>query len=215
MEKVRAVIISHGRINNWDFYRQFIKPEDIVICADGGANHAFKLDLIPQLIIGDMDSISAEVMQFYSQKKVEIKRFSAEKNKTDTELALDYALALNEVDRVIVMAAVGDRVDHTWANVYLLSKGAPKGKSCAIVESNCRIYFVDKTLSLKGKPGDIVTILPFGSVAEGVTLEGFRYPLQKGKLIGASSLGVSNELIDQKAQINVNKGCLLVFVTPT
>lgn len=206
----RVVIISGGDMSDNRFYRELVRETDFIICADGGGNNASKIDVWPDVLIGDLDSIDPQLFAHFKAGGIKIFSHPAEKDKTDTQLALDYALSLHP-EEIVLTGTLGDRPDHSLANIFLLLRAVDADTPCAIIESRAEIRVVQKFLVLKGRPGDTVTVLPLGK-AEGVSLAGVKYPL-KGAVLDSQNLtlGVSNELKEARAVIKVAKGSLLVF----
>ena len=112
----RTIIFANGNLPNLEKARALIRPDDFILCADGGTRHALALGLTPDLIIGDMDSLPAA----FNLKPETFIRFPTDKNETDLELAIDHALTLKP-DQILILAALGGRMDQTLANITLLS----------------------------------------------------------------------------------------------
>lgn len=208
---MRAVIWSNGRFGPAEFYLETIKADDYLICADGGANYALALELIPDLVVGDMDSIDTNVRaELAARGLTEFVVVSDEKDESDSELALKAALA-RRPDEIIMTGVLGDRIDHSLANIGLLS-AVPEDVPASIVEPGATLVLVRKTLTLRGRPGQIVSVLPFGGDASGVTLTGLKYPLSDAPLSQARTLGLSNVIVESTVSISVDDGMLLVTI---
>lgn len=193
--------------------QQKIQKEDYVICADHGLEAAHKTGLIPDLLVGDFDSVDKEVFSIYEAREdVEIVRFRPEKDDTDTELALHMAME-RKPEEILVFGAFGTRLDHTLANIGLLRQTLEKGIRTILWDTHNKIYMVDRECHIRKNEafGDFITLLPFGGNAEGVTLKGFKYLLHDAVMYSGSSLGVSNELTEEEGVIQVKHGRLLVM----
>ncbi|HHY79606.1 MAG TPA: thiamine diphosphokinase, partial [Thermoanaerobacter sp.] len=116
---MKVLIISNGDIKDYNFYEKLLKDVDMVICADGGANHAYQMKIKPDLIIGDFDSIKEEILEFYENEGVRIEKFPPMKDETDTQLAMLKAIELGATD-VTFIGVIGERFDHSYANLSLL-----------------------------------------------------------------------------------------------
>ncbi|NPV78687.1 MAG: thiamine diphosphokinase [Firmicutes bacterium] len=217
----RAVIFANGTYENEDrdgFYRGLLAPDDFIICADGGSEIAEVLGLVPQIIIGDFDSTGPEILESWRQKGVKILTYPAEKDKTDTELAADYALDLG-FKRIIFLGALGGRIDHALANITLLMSLAIRQIDVTIIDKHSRIraiapdYGGPDTLVLEGKPGDLLSLIPMTPQVKGVTTDGLAYPLHDAVLSFGSSLGVSNVFTSQSATIRVTSGLMLAIAS--
>src|SRR3990167_2962187 len=123
--KNRAVIFSNGKIGDINFYKKFINKNDKIICADGGLRFAKKLGIKPDILIGDFDSLKKSDFSGLNKNKTKVLRFPKEKDKTDTQLALEYALS-SGAGEIIMLGSLGGRVDHMLANIHILRLGVKK-----------------------------------------------------------------------------------------
>jgi thiamine pyrophosphokinase len=195
----RAVIIGSGEIKNYEYIKSKINSGDFIICADGGYNHARKMGIEPDVLIGDFDSASG----FESVKnRIE---YPVRKDFTDGELAVMYAVEHGYEDGLL-LAMTGDRFDHTMADVLLLTRF----KHGAVVDDNNEIYLLRDEIRISGKKGQTVSIIPLCKDAEGITTSGLEYPLTNETLYFASSRGVSNVMLDEECSISIKKGTALI-----
>lgn len=209
----RSIVFTGGSIDLEFVRQQGISAGDRIICADHGLEAAHQLGLVPNLLVGDFDSVDPELLTLYEGREdVHIMRYRPEKDDTDTELALHMAME-QKPDEVLVFGAFGTRLDHTLANIGLLAQALERGIRAYLCDSHNKICMIkDRYCILRERAfGDYITLLPFGGNAEGVTLQGFRYPLTDAVMYAGSSLGVSNELAGEKGIIEVKKGKLLVM----
>ena len=171
------------------------------------------LGIKPDLIVGDFDSAKPEILSFFRGKsEIQFLEFQPEKDETDTELALRLAISLAP-DEICVLGATGNRVDHVLGNIQLLCKPLAHHIPCMLVDPTNRIRLVDKQLTMQKADqfGTYVSLLPLTTQAEGVTLEGFKYPLKEYCMTSDNSLGVSNEITEETARITVKKGILIMI----
>jgi thiamine pyrophosphokinase len=182
----------------------------LVICCDGGARNFQYLGIKPDVIIGDMDSIDPAQLASYSDQGIKIIKYSANKDFTDTELALDYALDLNP-DAIFIWGALGGRVDHTLANVFLLCKGQEKGINTYLIDEYGEAFVLDKKAVFINEAGKTVSLLALSPRVTGITLKGFLYSLEKSTLKMGETRGVSNIINEDRASISVRSGKLLVI----
>ncbi|MDO8784581.1 MAG: thiamine diphosphokinase [Syntrophales bacterium] len=180
-----------------------------IICADGGARHLRSCGLIPDVIIGDMDSLDHDEEEYFEEMGSKIIRYPREKEETDTQLALEYALEMNPKE-IWIFGALGGRLDHAMANVSLLVPGTERGIRIKLVDEWCEVFVVTASCVIEGKPGQTVSLLPLSSAVTGITLEGFEYPLQDGTMEIGRPYGMSNRLIEARGVISVASGYLLV-----
>ncbi|HYC06620.1 MAG TPA: thiamine diphosphokinase [Candidatus Binatia bacterium] len=194
----------------------------LVVAADGGARLAERLvrslgdgRRAIDLIVGDGDSLGEEQLSRFEAAGVPVERSPAEKDESDTELAVRAALARGATD-VVIVGAVGGRLDHTVANLSLLAAPALAGRSCAILDSTTRVTLLSGPAErdFVGRAGDIVSLLPLGDGVTGVKTDGLAYPLRDERLPFGPARGLSNVRTTEVATVSVRTGRLLVVETP-
>lgn len=210
---MKAFIVSNGEMLDDDYYKKLFKEEkpQYVICADGGANHLKRLGIIPTTIIGDLDSINKEDLEYYKSQKVEIIRFNSEKDETDTQLAIQFAMSL-QISELVLLGALGNRLDHSLANIYLLQSVVSQGVKVSIMNENNIIYLVVKEVQLQGKKGDTISLLPFTDQVTGIDVKGLYYPLEDATMRKANPYGISNIFTKEIVDISIQSGLLLVIL---
>ncbi|MDD5475608.1 MAG: thiamine diphosphokinase [Syntrophales bacterium] len=209
--QVTAFIISGGRISDPGIIRSWMEKEAaaVVICADGGARYAEDIGVVPSVVIGDMDSIDEKHLTSLEEKGSLIIRYSRFKDETDTELALNYALTLKP-RLILLFGAIGTRIDHSLANIFLLAGAVPEGVELRIIDDRCEIFLVTDKASVRGRSGQTVSLIPFSPLVSGITLRGFEYPLRDADMKMGLSLGISNRLTGTEGFIEVKSGRLIV-----
>jgi thiamine pyrophosphokinase len=175
-----------------------------VIAADSGFDHAQRLGAKVDLLVGDLDSISAEGLGLAGK----IEQHPTDKNATDLAIALD-AASRRRPSRVIVVGGSGGRIDHFLANAALLTASEYADLDLTWLPGDAVIHVVRDRIEVSGSPGDIVSLLPYGGPARGVSTDGLRWPLIDAVLAPGTSLGVSNQMIDTKATVELRAGVLL------
>jgi thiamine pyrophosphokinase len=206
----RAVIIASGSFGMGGAVKDCLAGADTVICADGGADHALRLGIMPQIILGDFDSISNNAKDSLAGQQVKAVKFPREKDKTDTQLAVEFA-ASQGAGEIFLLGATGSRLDHTLANLYLLTRAEELGVKLSLVDQVNQVWLVSQRIALEGSKGQFVSLLPLTSQVEGVTTRGLKYPLTAATLKWGSSWGVSNEFLVGKAEVSIKEGLLLVI----
>jgi len=204
--KNKIAIIANGSINDKEFHKKFLKDFDIVICADGGANNARELDITPDYIIGDLDSADSEVIDYFNNKKTEIIN-DDDQNKTDLELAIALATTLDPSE-IKIFGAIGNRIDHTLANIFCLTQIKPEIKAQIIDEKNV-ISLVEDSIDVIGKKDDLVSVVPLTDVF-GLSYNGLKWNVSN-KNTRMGWFGISNRLTNSKGKINLSKGKILVI----
>lgn len=211
---MKIVIISGGQIED-AFALDWLETHryDSILAADSGMDFLYRNHIFPDVIAGDFDSVKTESLAAFSDKKnIEMIRLNPIKDDTDTEFVIREAIRRG-ADEIIVLGATGSRLDHVLANVYLLGIGLEEGVSIQLIDAHNCIRMINHTLELtkENQFGSFVSILPIKGDASGVTLEGMKYPLKDAHLSCFSSLGVSNEILEDTAKISVKEGILLVI----
>ena len=206
-------IISGGQLD-LSFVRELLEQDEnpCIIAADRGVEACVQLQLTPDYIIGDFDSVSDKGKEFIRQFGGTTVPLQPVKDDTDTEAALHLAFEKTQGD-IVILGGTGTRLDHVMGNLSILMQGIAKARRVILMDPYNRIRVVADHVSIKKSEqfGRYVSVFPMGDRAEGVTLEGFFYPLQDAVLMGDSSLGVSNVIVGEIAKISVTKGCLLVI----
>ena len=180
---------------------------DAVIAADSGLALAAPLGLIPDLVIGDMDSVPLELLADAEAAGATVERYPQDKDATDLELALD-AARVEGATSIIVVGGGGGRLDHLLANAALI--GATRYPPIEWYVDDYRISVVTRTHDIVGTAGDLVTLLALGGPAT-VTAQGLRWALEDEGLMPGSTRGVSNELVDETATVRVAAGRIAVM----
>jgi thiamine pyrophosphokinase len=188
----------------------------IVVAADGGARLADPLALRIDQWVGDGDSLGRDELDELRAAGVPIELVAADKDESDTELAVLAAVTRGATDVTILGGLGGPRLDHALANVALLGHPALQGKTARILADRSRVTLLTgpATLELKGRIGDVVSLLPLGGDADGVTTDGLRFPLHDEQLKAGPARGLSNLRLTQVSRVRVVRGRLLVVETP-
>lgn len=207
---MRIALFANGEHQPGDKDQEIFLQADLIIAADGGANHCNSLQIQPDLVVGDLDSIDPALLASYTRKDIAIKKYPAAKDKADLELAIDHGLALG-AKKIHIFGALGGRWDMSLANILLLASPSYRQLELSLSYGNSFMRMLwPGTTEIAGEPGQRVSLLALGQDAKEVSLSGFLYPLQSGKISFASSLGVSNVLVKEKAQISFSTGTLLL-----
>lgn len=207
---MRCVIIINGEISDYGFCANLIESNDYIIAVDGGARHLRKLNVLPNILIGDFDSISS--LENYRQlyPKCIIEKYDARKDFTDFELAINKVLALGYKE-VIILGAIGERIDHLFANVFLLDKLNAHNVKARIVNFKNIIQLVNDGIDVKGAEGSLVSLIPVTPYIIVKETVGLEYPLKDHRIDFAQSLGISNVIVHKEASITLSLGKALVI----
>ena len=212
---MRAIIVASGHSTDDISQHQWIQEGDLLIGADGGAGQVLRWGLVPQFVIGDMDSLSELARQQLAAKGAKFQDHPRAKDETDLELALSFA-AKQGAEEIIILGALGGRLDHTLSNLLLLTLPSLEGVALRIVDGPEEVLLVrgGEAVTLSGGPGDLVSLLPWGGDVHGITTQGLAWTLEGDTLKFGFSRGVSNEMDASEARIAVEAGQLLVVHGP-
>lgn len=213
---MRTMIVNGGNIDK-DFALAFLRNTtyDYLLAADKGMEFVKAAGLIPDEIVGDFDSAGQEMLRYYQEKGIPIRRFRPQKDSTDMEIAMLTAMERGS-SSITVLGATGTRIDHVLGSIRNLSIPLKQGVPCCLVDSHNRIRMLGdgkRHLELKKSEqfGKYVSLLAHGGPVRKLTLEGFFYPLRDYTLEADSALGVSNEIVEETAEIFFESGRLLVI----
>lgn len=202
----RCIIFGAAPVRDTSVVPVEAKEGDLILCADGGYAYARALGLVPDVLLGDFDSLAGPW-----DLVGEMKRFPPEKDDTDLMLSVKEGLARGYRDFAIY-GALGGRLDHTIASIQTLAYLTSQGAKGVLYGEGTQVYLLkDGALSLPRVEGAALSVFAYGGNASGVTLRGTKYPLEDGVLQACFPLGVSNEFAADVAEITVKKGSLLIL----
>lgn len=217
-------IIGGGSINT-SFAKEFIDRLDksslSIMACDSGYENCLDIGQEPDIVIGDFDSISKDAYEKLQNSNAEVIKLNPVKDDTDIEAALNIAIRKSMVgDYIYLLGATGKRLDHFLGNVNLLGMGCLKQRKVVIVDEYNYIQMISagQTLSLsregaEAQFGRYVSIFSYGGKATGVTMTGFKYPLENATIEGFNTLTVSNEITEEVGSITLKEGYLIVCET--
>ena len=197
---MRAVIIGSGEIKDYEKAKKRINAEDYIICADGGYDHAVKMGIKPDILIGDFDSIEKV------PDDIEQVQYPTRKDMTDSHIALELAKEKG-YNEMLLLGFTGDRADHSLTNILMLINYP----EAVIADDNNEIRLITDTAELCGNAGDTISIIPVCGDWEGITTTGLEYPLNDETLYLGDSRGVSNVMTAEKCMITCKSGIGLVI----
>lgn len=207
-------IVAGGPEDHLPNLREYDQANIVWVGVDRGVFNLLNRNITPAIAFGDFDSVSTKELDYIEGKVNELKRFQPEKDETDMELALNWALNQNP-EEIRLFGATGGRLDHFFANVQLLIPPLMNGDST-------RITLIDmhNHLFLRG-PGSYkverledkkyISFVPVTINVTNLTLEGFKYPLKNRHISIGSTLCISNELICDDGTFSFSEGILLVI----
>lgn len=200
-------ILTNGEYGDYSFCKE-MTSYDYIICADNGIKHARVLGIVPHYILGDFDSALEEDRAYF--KDIETYKVPGMKDETDTELAVDKALALGATS-IDILGGLGSRIDHSLANIHLLYKGLKQNTRIRLMNAHNTVYLIDKEISLEGHPEELVSLLPLTMEVKGIYTEGLAYGLEDARFCLGKPYGVSNVMTDSSFKVRIEQGLLLVI----
>jgi thiamine pyrophosphokinase len=202
----RALILANGTPPGKRLFRKYRDSADWFICADGGANTAAHFDCVPDIIIGDLDSVKEKTLTFFST--VEVKKLKSQ-NSTDLEKALTIALR-KKFKEIVVLGATGGRLDHAIGNLSALAKFSSQAH-ITYIDHTGKFFSVNHSLEYHCPIGTIISLLPL-SRCSGIVTKGLKWNLNNESLELGVRESTSNVVISSPVNIKVRKGRLIAFV---
>ena len=211
---MKFLIVSGGSLNK-EFVTKVVGQGryDRILAADSGMNALYAAAVTPDIIIGDFDSADKKILAFFQQnKEIDFCTLNPEKDDTDTEFAIRESIRRG-ADSITIIGGTGTRLDHVLGNISLLGIGLEEGVRMELLDAHNRICMIDHSVTLKKKEqyGNYLSLIPYNGNVTGVTLKGLKYHLHDYTMGGFNSLGISNEIVDDEASIELTSGQLLVI----
>jgi len=200
----RAYIFANGELSDLSLVKKRITKDDFLVAADGGLKHVLKLELKPDLVIGDMDSVEKDKL-----KKSYPVINDPDVDQTDVEVAINY-LEKKEFKELVLVGVLGRRVDHLLANVMILAKRKIK---ISLIEGRQEAFVVRDRVKIEAEESSLVSLIPLFSDCKGVKTDGLKWNLQGRTLKVGKAIGISNVMVGNKAEVSLKSGTLLVVVT--
>jgi thiamine pyrophosphokinase len=203
-----AVILANGMPPHADTVARVRAGAACLVCADGGANSARSAGIVPDAIIGDLDSVDpATLRHFAGVPRV----LDADPERTDTEKAIEWLLAREAWERIVILGATAGRLDHVVGHLALLRRYAER-VHLVLEDDHGRAWLARSEVEIDVPVGTIVSFFAVGAAAEGVTTENLRYPLRDRRLELGMQDSISNVVSGRPARIHIESGELLVVV---
>ncbi len=215
---MRVIVLANGEWESaWGRSELTKEKIDLLICADGGANLAISSGLLPDVLVGDLDSITQVNLEKCQESNVSIKKFQSQKDQTDLELAMEYAQVYLESygnlnDEIFLYAAGGKRLDHLQGNIALMLGSAKRGRRIKMVDKTYDAWIMLSSEEIvKGSIGQQMSLLALSEEAK-VSSQGLFYELDNLVLLQSATRGISNVLTEEEVSIKVHNGNLLVVL---
>lgn len=209
---MRSIIVSGGKAPSKELLKEYIKDDDYIVGVDKGCNILREIEVTPNIILGDFDSIDKEVLNYYKDKGVKIEKFNPEKDYTDTDLGYIKALEVNPSE-IILFGATGSRIDHMLGNIGILLKGLRENIKVTIVDDNNRMYAVNKSSLVKKEKGCVISFHALSDVVKNLTIKNGKYPLNNYDMTLLEPRAICNEFLDDDIYIEFDSGIILILYT--
>lgn len=211
---MKTLIINGGTIEDAFAlsYIERVKP-DCILAADRGMEFCYRNQIKPDVILGDYDSADKTILEaFRRQSVIEWHQYQPEKDYTDSEIAIGKAMERNSSE-IHILGGTGTRLDHVLGNIQLLMQPLAKDIPCFLIDFHNRIRLLKERAVLRKSQqfGTYVSLLPLTTEVTGVTLTGMKYPLQDAAFTSDNTLGVSNEIVEDEAVIDLKNGILIMI----
>ena len=206
-----SLIFANGDLEHGVWLQPYLATATRIVAANGGTRHLYQLKQPPDVVIGDLDSLSEKIQAWLETTNTQFIPHPAEKDETDLELALLYTAQFEQ--EILVFGALGGRLDQTLANILLLAHPALRGKVVQLVEQYQRAWLIKGEVVINGRSGDTLSLIPLGG---DVTIErtiGLKWSLQNEVLQFGPARGVSNVMTMDSVKVWVGNGRLLCIHT--
>lgn len=212
MKDKTALVALNGELRaEPEAYLSLVTGVDLVVAADGGALLLARLDIKPDIVIGDLDSLQEKDIARLETDGVKIKKYPQQKDEIDGELALTYCLQQG-YRRAIILGALGGRYDQQLANIYLLEYFLNRGGEALIREPGLEIGLIAKYREFNDLQGCRFSLLPLSQKVTGIVNSGFKYSLKNEELIRYRTRGISNIITEDWARIKIENGLLIYLL---
>lgn len=208
MSTARVWIFANGILPDPERLRVLLRPTDRLFAADGGQRYLARLGLRPERVIGDLDSLTAAEVAGLERDGVMLERYPVDKDETDLELAIRRALQEN-CREIRIAGALGGRLDQTLGNLFMLANPELVGYDVRLEDGVEEVFLIRGQSVVAGNPGDLVSLLPLGGAAIGVTTRGLKYLLYGETLYAEATRGISNVLLGDSAEVHLEQGTLI------
>lgn len=204
-----GMLVAGGEIKNYDNFLEYYNIADITIAVDSGAKFFLETEKKPDILIGDLDSIDMDSLNYIVKNNIETIKYPIEKDLTDLEIAINYLID-NNCTEIYAIGTLGSRFDHSLANITLLKKIYDKKIKCYLINDKNRIQYTENNVFIRTKYNNI-SIVPISLDGIIITLENFYYPLENYFLEYGSTRCISNYLIKETGNINIYRGSALII----
>ncbi len=205
-----GILVGSGEIYDYSVLKSYIKDDSYIICSDGGLEHCHKINVTPNLIVGDFDSVSSNVLQDYIDKNIKVITLLPEKDFTDMEVAVDLALEKNCTE-INIFGGIGSRFDHSFGNLHILIKLAKKNIKAKLINEKNVVLVSNKLIKIK-KEKKYISLIPLTENTIVSTI-GLKYQLLNESIYFGETRGISNEFDKEECEIDVKSGLVCIVLS--
>jgi thiamine pyrophosphokinase len=209
-KKPKAIIVCGGLAPSLQLLKSELNAKILLLAADGGANCLFKYKIIPNWIIGDLDSISKKALAFFEGQKVKIERYQRDKAYTDGELALQKAIQLGAKE-IVFLGGLGRRLDHTLGNLGLLARALEVKIAASLKDEKTTVTLLDRSALISGRPKTTFSLQTYSDTVTKLSISGSKFTLKNYTLKMGEGLTLSNQFLEEPVKISFQSGRLLVI----
>jgi len=212
----KAVLALNGELSgksgDYDYLKKREQKKPFYIAADGGALLLEKIGIRPDLIVGDLDSLSSDKLKEFRKSGINIKKHPRNKDKTDGELALDYCIKI-EINFVQIIGLMGGRFDQQLGNISLLEYAAYKNIKAVIEEPHIKVGIVKDEIAIKQQVGKVFSLIPRSEIVSGVSIRGCKYNVENEEFYRYLSRGISNKILSSRASVSLKEGSMIYIIS--
>lgn len=205
---MKCVVVAGGTQPGESTFLKAVKNSDISIAADKGLEVFYKYDIIPDIIMGDFDSVDKDILDYF--KNIEKIKFPSHKDETDSAIAIEKAIECG-ADEIFFLGATGSRLDHFFANVGLLKYALEKGVKCSLIDENNKIFMINKSTVLNKADYKYFSLQSFSECVRNLSIINAKYTLSSYDLKMGDGITVSNEFLDKPVEVSFDSGTVIVF----
>lgn len=206
-----GVLVAGGELSNNKIFKKYISKSDFSVAVDSGGDIFYKNNILPNLLVGDLDSIDKKSLTYFKDNKIKIEKYPCEKDLTDLEIGLN-SLINNGCDKIYALGTIGTRIDHSLANIMILKKMYDLNYKCYMINDKNRVQYIEsKKEIIIYKEYENISIVPLSENGINVSLEGFYYKITDYEMELGSTTGISNYLLNNEGSIKLNRGRALII----
>lgn len=210
---MKVAIFGNGSYKDVCFYAEYLKhyQPQLTLCADGGLKIMSKLGRVPDVLLGDFDSVATADLEQMKQKTT-VMTYEKRKDFTDVQLCMQYAIE-QKCTEMVLFGVLGTRADHSLVNIYLLKYAFDHGIKAKIVNEYNEIFVMEKYMMLENVAHKTISVLPYSDVIRGISFKGMSYPLTNAEMKKENPYGISNYACEDIVEIKIEKGMAIIVIT--